>query len=110
MKQETYRVVTDAGKTDVYLKRIAEASAWALLVTIIVVIVSGWVITQTGIIHRLTFGLIDRGLANAIHRAANVPLALFFLLHVLINIKLTVSQRSPSKGWLTNSVLSEEDK
>jgi len=105
MKQETYHVVTYASKTGVYLKRIAGASAWALLVTIIVVVVSGWGITQTGIIYRLTFGLIDRGLADAIHRAANVPLALFFLSHVLINIKLTISQRSPSKGWLTNSVL-----
>jgi cytochrome b subunit of formate dehydrogenase len=105
MKQETYRVVTDAGKTYVYLKRIAEASAWALLVTIVVAVVSGWGITQTGIIYRLTFGLINRGLADAIHRAANVPLALFFLSHVFINIKLKVPQRSPSMRWLTSSIL-----
>jgi cytochrome b subunit of formate dehydrogenase len=105
MKQETYRVVTVAGKRDVLLKRIAEASAWALLATVIVAIVSGWGITQTGIIYRLTFGLIDRGLADAIHRAANVPLAIFFLLHVFINIKLKVSQRSPSKGLLTSTIL-----
>lgn len=105
MKQKTYRVVTVAAKTDIYLKQITEASAWALLVTVVVAVVSGWGITQTGIIYRLTFGLINRGLADAIHRAANVPLALFFLSHVFINIKLTISQRSPSKGWLTNSVL-----
>jgi len=105
MKQEAYRVVADAGNTDVYLKRIAQASAWALLVAVIVVVVSGWGITQTGLIYRLTFGLINRGLADAIHRAANVPLALFFLSHVFINIRLKVSRRSPSKGWLTNSVL-----
>jgi cytochrome b subunit of formate dehydrogenase len=105
MEQEPYRVVTVAAKTDVYLKRIAEASAWALLVTIVVAVVSGWGITQTGIIYRLTFGLIDRGLADAIHRAANVPLALFFLSHVFINIKLTISQRSPSRGLLTSSIL-----
>jgi cytochrome b subunit of formate dehydrogenase len=105
MKQETYHVVTDASKTDVNLKRVAKASAWALLVTIIVVVVSGWGITQTGLIHRLTFGLIDRGLADAIHRAANVPLALFFLSHVFINIKLTISKRSPSKGLLTSIIL-----
>jgi hypothetical protein len=105
MKQETYRVVTVMGKTDVLLKRIAEASAWALLVTIIVAVVSGWGITQTGIIYRLTFGLINRGLADTIHRAANVPLALFFLSHAFINIKLTISRRSPSKGLLTSSIL-----
>jgi succinate dehydrogenase/fumarate reductase cytochrome b subunit len=97
--------LTNVRKTDVYLKRIARLSAWVLLVTVIVVVVSGWGITQTGIIYRLTFGLIDRGLADAIHRAANVPLALFFLLHVLTNMKLKISQRSPSWEWLTNSVL-----
>jgi hypothetical protein len=105
MKQETYRVVTNSGKRDVLLKRIAAASAWALLVAVIVAVVSGWGITQTGIIYRLTFGLINRGLADAIHRAANVPLALFFLSHVFINIKLTISQRSPSKGLLTSTIL-----
>jgi len=105
MKQETHRVVTAATKRDVYLRRIAQASAWTLLVTIAVAVVSGWGITQTGIIYRLTFGLIDRGLADAIHRATNVPLALFFLSHVLINIKLKIRQRSPSMDWLINSVL-----
>ena len=105
MKQEINCAVTVAAKRDVYLRRIAEASAWALLVTIVVAIVSGWGITQTGIIYRLTFGLINRGLADAIHRAVNVPLAIFFLSHVFINIKLKISKKSPSKGWLTNSVL-----
>jgi hypothetical protein len=106
MEQETYPVVTNTGKTDVYLKRIAKASAWILLVIIIVAVVTGWGITQTGIIYRLTFGLIDRGLADAIHRAINIPLALFFLSHVLINIKLKVPQRSPAMRWLTNIILS----
>ena len=87
------------------LKRIARASAWALLATIIVAVVSGWGITQTGIIYRLTFGLIDRGLADAIHRAANVPMALFFLSHVFINIKLMTSRKSRSIGLLTSSIL-----
>jgi hypothetical protein len=105
MRQDTYRAITVAGKTDVLLKRIAQASAWALLATIIVAVVSGWGITQTGIIYRLTFGLINRGLADAIHRATNVPLALFFLSHVFVNIKLMISQRSPSRGLLTSSIL-----
>ena len=105
MKQATYRVVTDTGKTDVYLKRIAKASAWALLVTIIIAVVSGWGITQTGIIYGLTGGLVDRRLADAIHRATNMPLAFFFLSHVLINIKLRISKNRLSKVWLTNIIL-----
>jgi cytochrome b subunit of formate dehydrogenase len=105
MKQETYPAVTVAGKRNVLLKRIAQASAWALLATVIIAVISGWGITQTGIIYRLTFGLINRGVADTIHRAANVPLAFFFLSHVFINIKLTISQRSPSKGLLTSAIL-----
>jgi len=94
-----------AAKTDILLKRIARASAWALLAAVIVAVVSGWGITQTGIIYRLTFGLIDRGLADAIHRATNVPMALLFLSHVFINIKLMISRRGPSKGLLTSTIL-----
>jgi hypothetical protein len=105
MERDTYRVVTILSKRDALLKRAAQASAWALLAAVIVAIVSGWGITQTDVIYRLTFGLIDRGLADAIHRAANVPLALFFLSHVFINIKLAISRRSPSKGLLTAAIL-----
>jgi hypothetical protein len=105
MEQQAYRAAAIEGRTDVLLKRIARASAWVLLATIVVAVVSGWGITQTGIIYRLTFGLIDRGVADAIHRATNVPMALFFLSHVLINIKLMISRRSPSSGLLASSIL-----
>jgi uncharacterized membrane protein YwaF len=100
-----YPAATVTAKRDDLLKRIARASAWALLAAVILAIVSGWGITQTGIIYRLTFGLIDRGVADTIHRAANLPLALFFLAHVFINIKLAISRRRPSKGALTASIL-----
>jgi thiosulfate reductase cytochrome b subunit len=92
-------------KDNLWLKRLARVSAWVLLVGVIVLIISGWGITQTGVIHRLTGGLVDRRLADAIHRAANIPLALFFLLHVLINIRLNVSPKSPARVWLTNIIL-----
>jgi cytochrome b subunit of formate dehydrogenase len=87
------------------LKKLARYSAWLLLAAVIVLVVSGWGITQTGVIYRFTFGLVDRGLANTIHRATNVPLAVFFLAHVLINIKINISQKHPSRAWLTNSIL-----
>jgi cytochrome b subunit of formate dehydrogenase len=92
-------------KTNLLLKKLAMASAWALLAGITVLVISGWGITQTGVIYQLTFGLVDRRLADAIHRAANVPVAFFFLSHVLINIKLAISRRRPSSGWLANIIL-----
>jgi thiosulfate reductase cytochrome b subunit len=92
-------------ETDLLLKKWAMVSAWVLLAGIFVLIISGWGITQTGIIYRLTFGLVDRRLADTIHRAANTPVVFFFLTHVLINIKLVVLRRHPSSGWLANTIL-----
>ena len=90
---------------NVWLKRLARASAWALFVGVVILVFSGWGITQTGVIYKITFGFIDRRLADSIHRATNLPLAFFFLLHVLINIRLTITNRRPYIVWLTNGVL-----
>lgn len=92
----------EVSKETIWLRRLARVSAWVLLAGVIILIVSGWGITQTGVIYSLTGGLVDRRLADTIHRATNMPLAFFFLSHVLINIKLRVS---PSRAWLTNIVL-----
>jgi len=88
-----------------WLRRISRISAWLLLATVVVLILSGWGITQTEIIYKITFGLIDRRTADAIHRATNIPLAIFFLSHVFANIRLLVSARKPVFRWLTNVLL-----
>ena len=88
-----------------WLKRTARTSAWLLLISVIVLVLSGWGITHTEIIYKASFGLIDRRLADAIHTATNVPLTIFFLSHVFINIRLIISPRSPLGNWLINSVL-----
>jgi len=80
-------------KAGIWLKRIARASSWLLLLSVVVLVVSGWGITQTSVIYHLTGGLIDRGKADSIHRAAVLPLSIFFLLHVLINIWLTINSK-----------------
>jgi hypothetical protein len=95
----------EVNKANLWLKILARASAWALLAGVVVLMVSGWGITQTGIIHSLTGGLVDRRLADAIHRDANGPLAFFFLSHVLINIKLMISRKNPARAGLTNTIL-----
>jgi hypothetical protein len=90
---------------DEWWKKAARASAWFLLAGIVVLIVSGWGITQTGVIYRLSGGLIDRRLADEIHRAANVPVAFFFLSHVFINIGLMINRKKPSVAWWTAAAL-----
>jgi len=95
----------DRGNGDVYLRRIARASAWLLLITIIVLLISGWGITRTEIIYKASLGLIDRGAADSIHRAIQVPAAVFFTTHVLLNVRLNLSSRRLRKAGLFNSLL-----
>ena len=88
-----------------WLRYLSRLSAWLLLITVAVLVISGWGITQTGVIYKFTFGLIDRRLADAIHRATSLPMAIFFLVHVLINIKLSITTRHRSINWLANGLL-----
>jgi thiosulfate reductase cytochrome b subunit len=92
-------------KANPWLVRISRISAWALLAGVVVLVLSGWGITKTEVVYKITFGLVDRRLADSIHRATNVPMAFFFLLHVLINIKLAITPKHPSRAWLINGVL-----
>ena len=88
----------------IYLRRIARLSAWALLVGIIVLVLSGWGMTQTEIIYKTSWGLIDRGVANAIHRAIHIPVAIFLMTHVLITVRLRILP-GPQKVRLINGLL-----
>lgn len=105
MSQETWSSVPAVRKPDLYLRRIARASAWLLLITLIVLLISGWGITRTGIIYKASGGLIDRGTADSIHRAIQVPAALFFTTHVLINVRLNLTSRHRRKAWLISGLL-----
>ena len=105
MSQETRSVAPHARKADLYLRRIARASAWLMLITIIVLLISGWGMTHTGIIYKASFHLIDRGAANSIHRTIQVPAAVFFTTHVLLNIRLNLPSRCARKAWLLSILL-----
>jgi len=88
-----------------WLKNFTRISAWLLLAGVVILVVSGWGITHTEIIHKATFGLIDRRLADSIHRATNLPLAVLFLSHVLLNIRLAAYKTNQHRPWLINSTL-----
>jgi len=92
-------------KQSLLLKKIARISAWGLLAGAVVLVFSGWGITQTELIYNATFGLVDRRLANAIHRAVNAPLSVFLVAHVLINIKLNLHPKTAGKRLLIDIIL-----
>ena len=101
------KVCADKEKTmmKIRLRKIANISAWLLLASVVVQVISGWGMTQTEIIYKLSFGLIDRRLADAIHRGSVIALVFFFLVHVLINIRLKITSRRPWLVRLTNGIL-----
>ena len=87
------------------LKKITRLSAWGLLIGVIIMAVSGWGITRTEIIYQASFGLIDRGVANSIHRASHIPVAFLFLTHVLTMVRLRLPQRCLKRTWLANTLI-----
>jgi hypothetical protein len=95
---------TGGRKPGVWLKKIARISSWLLLAGVVVLVVSGWGITQTGAIYRVTGGLIDRRIADVIHRGTVFPLTFFFLLHVFINISLGINGKRRWLKWIVNCI------
>lgn len=85
--------VTRKRRAVAWLKRLAGISSWLLLVSVAVLVVSGWGITQTDVIYNATHGLINRRTADIIHRASVLPLSFFFLLHVFINVGLGIKSK-----------------
>ena len=97
--------ITVAPKSIKWLKIFTRISAWLLLAAVVILVVSGWGITKTEIIYKASFGLIDRKIANSIHRATNIPLTVLFLSHVLLNIRLAIYRTNQHRVWLINGIL-----
>jgi cytochrome b subunit of formate dehydrogenase len=87
------------------LRILSRISAWLLLAAAVILVFSGWGITRTEIIYKVTFGLIDRRLANYIHRLTNIPLAIFFLSHLLINVRLMLFHKIPHRIRIVDVIL-----
>jgi len=87
------------------LKNLSRISAWLLFLAAAILVLSGWGITRTEIIFKATFGLIDRRLANYIHRATNIPVAVFFLSHFFINIRLMLFKKIPRRIHVFDIIL-----
>jgi hypothetical protein len=87
------------------LKKLARISAWLLVALIVLTAIAGYGITSTFLVYKLSFGMIDRGLANALHRWSQPVLAAVVLFHVLINIHLRLPRRLREHLWLADGLL-----
>ena len=99
-------LVPETNKAHHRLRTLSHLSALLLLLAVVLLLISGAGITHTEIINKLSFGLIDRRLADAVHRATTIPLVVFFLTHVLVNIKLVLSEGERRHGrWVNGSLV-----
>ena len=104
-------MVIENSKTEVpvsiqRLRYFPRISLWLFLAAAITLILSGWEnITRTEIIYKATFGLVDSRIANYIRRAANIPLAIFFMSHVLINARLSLFRKIPQRIQIIDGIL-----
>ena len=103
-------MVIDNGKVEApvsiqRLRYLSRLSAWLLVAAAVILVLSGWGITRTEIIYKTTFGLVDRRLANYIHRFATIPLSVFFMSHVLINARLTLFRKIPRRIRIIDGIL-----
>ena len=92
-----------AGAVD-WRRRLSRWSAWTLLAIVLINLFSGWGITRSGIIYRASLGLVDRGVANQIHRLSQLPMVIIFLVHVLANIS-AMSGRRFQRTWPLDTLL-----
>jgi hypothetical protein len=74
-------------------KVIRRIVSWLLLAATIVFIVTGFGITEFRIIERLTFGLLNKGLAFRIHETLTIPYLALLALHVLFKPLSKLSEK-----------------
>lgn len=104
MVNETQQVLQHEMSVRVYFKWISRASAWLLIAAIFVAAISGWGITRTETIYKASFHLIDRGMADRIHRDVQLPMAIILITHVLTNLRLNLPSQFAKISWLFNII------
>ena len=96
-------VCTPVKGIEYYLLKISRFCAWTLIVLILLYFVSGYGMTRTGLMYRLTFGLMDRGVALWIHDVLlTIPMAIAFLLHTLISVRSALIRWNVKNKFVLN--------
>ena len=62
---------------------------WVLLALMIVLVVSGYGLTKPNLIRDLTGGLINHRIATQLHYLLDLPLMVFLLVHVTIEVRFS---------------------
>jgi succinate dehydrogenase/fumarate reductase cytochrome b subunit len=94
------------GKKEDYLKRFNRLLAVPTLILFIVLVISGYGITNPLVVSELTGGLFaDRYLSLRVHTAVVLPALILLTIHILIAIRSTLIRWGVRDGNLLNAFL-----
>ena len=73
-----------------YIIKLNRALVWILLLLMILLVITGYALTKPNLINYLTGGVIDYRNAVYLHTLLDLPLLIFLLVHVIIEIKFSL--------------------
>jgi len=68
------------------IKLIQKILAWILLIVVVLMVLSGYGITEFKIVEALTFGLLGKALSFSLHSALAIPFIILLLLHLYFTV------------------------
>ncbi|MGD8506251.1 MAG: hypothetical protein PVF15_06255 [Candidatus Bathyarchaeota archaeon] len=75
-----------------YLLRINRLLVWLLLAFLVIFVISGYGITNPKLINALTGGILNFSSSLTIHRTLDLPLLSLLMIHILIELKFTLTR------------------
>lgn len=91
--------------SDHYLKKLNRLLVWPTLVLSIIFIISGYGITNPGLVSELTGGVLTRAVSLELHLALAFPILTLLTIHVLIGAKSALTRWGVKEGMLLNVFL-----
>lgn len=90
---------------DHYLKKLNRLLVWPTLVLFVIFVISGYGITNPGLVSELTGGVLTRAMSLKLHLALAFPILMLLTIHVLIGAKSALARWGVKEGMLLNVFL-----
>jgi thiosulfate reductase cytochrome b subunit len=90
---------------DHYLKRLNRLLVWPTLILSAIFVISGYGITNPGLVTELTGGALTRAVSLKLHLALAFPILVLLTIHILIGAKSALTRWGVKEGILLNVFL-----
>jgi thiosulfate reductase cytochrome b subunit len=91
--------------SDHYLKKLNRLLVWPTLVLFVIFVISGYGITNPGLVSELTGGVLTRAVSLKLHLDLAFPILMLLTIHVLIGAKSALARWGVKEGMLLNVFL-----